>query len=111
MVSPEFPTGSGKVDIHLKCVDKQGIIEVKSFVDAHQVKSAREKAAWYAKSLGLDRVTLAIFLAVDDDTVLEALSGEEMIDDVQYPPAGGPALREGVGNPPDPKTPADGHRR
>ncbi|MCP4757061.1 MAG: hypothetical protein GY866_39870, partial [Proteobacteria bacterium] len=28
VVSPEFPTGNGKVDIHLKCGDKQGIIEV-----------------------------------------------------------------------------------
>ncbi|MCP4752899.1 MAG: hypothetical protein GY866_18590 [Proteobacteria bacterium] len=83
VISPEFPTGNGKVDIHLRCADKQGIIEVKSFVSAHQVKTDREKAAWYAKSLGLDTVTLAIFVAVGDDAVLEKLSGEEMIDGVQ----------------------------
>ncbi|MCP4688612.1 MAG: hypothetical protein GY859_11215, partial [Desulfobacterales bacterium] len=82
-ISPEFPTGNGKVDIHLKCGDKQGIIEVKSFVDAYQMKTDREKAAAYAKSLGLDRVALAIIIAVDDDAVLEALSGEEVIDGVR----------------------------
>ncbi len=68
---------------HLKCVDKQGIIEVKSFVDAYQVEKDREKAAWYAKSLGFDRVALAMFLTVEDDAVLEELSGEEMIDGVR----------------------------
>ncbi|MCP4692098.1 MAG: hypothetical protein GY859_28895 [Desulfobacterales bacterium] len=68
---------------HLGLIDKQGIIEVKSFVDAYQVETDREKAAAYAKSLGLDRVTLAMFLAVDDDAALEALSGEEMIDGVR----------------------------
>ncbi len=83
MVSPEFPTGNGKVDIHLKCGDKQGIIEVKSFVDSYQVETDREKAAWYAKSLGLHRVALAMFLPFEDDAVLEELSGEEMIDGVR----------------------------
>ncbi|MCP4689719.1 MAG: hypothetical protein GY859_16820, partial [Desulfobacterales bacterium] len=34
VVSPEFPTGNGKVDLHLKCREMRGIIEVKSFVDA-----------------------------------------------------------------------------
>ncbi len=71
------------MDIHLKCHDKQGIIEAISFMDAYQVEADREKAAWYAKSLELDRVSLAIFLAVDDDAVLEALSGEEVIDGVR----------------------------
>jgi len=31
VVSPEFPTGNGRVDLHLRCADKSGIIEVKSF--------------------------------------------------------------------------------
>ena len=83
VISPEFPTGNGKVDIHLKCGDKQGIIEVKSFVNAHQAKSDREKAAWYAKSLGLHNVTLVMFVSVGDDARLEKLSGEEVIDGVR----------------------------
>ncbi|MCP4600501.1 MAG: hypothetical protein GY847_08210, partial [Proteobacteria bacterium] len=83
VISPEFPTGNGKVDIHLRCGDKQGIIEVKSFVDAHQAKTDRKKAAWYAKSLGVDSVTLATFMAVEDGDVLEKLSREELIDGVR----------------------------
>ncbi len=83
VISPEFPTGNGKEDNHLKCGDKQGNIEVKSFESAYQAKSDREKAAWYAKSLGLDNVTLAMFAPVGDDAKLEKLSGEEMIDGVR----------------------------
>lgn len=82
VVSPEFPTGNGKVDIHLKCGEKRGIIEVKSFVDAYQAKIDRAQAAKYAKSLRFDTVTLVIFLPVEDETVLEKLSGEEVIDGV-----------------------------
>ncbi|MCP4605826.1 MAG: hypothetical protein GY847_35790 [Proteobacteria bacterium] len=82
VVSPEFPTGNGKVDLHLKCAEKRGIIEVKSFVDAWQVKSDREKAAQYAKGLTLASVTLAIFTPASDDAVLEKLSGKEIIDGV-----------------------------
>ncbi|HLC16804.1 MAG TPA: AAA-like domain-containing protein, partial [Thermodesulfovibrionia bacterium] len=33
VVSPEFPTGNGKVDLHLRCGNLRGIVEVKSFVD------------------------------------------------------------------------------
>ncbi len=77
--SPEFPTGNGKVDIHLKCGDKRGIIEVKSFVDAYQPKVDREQAAQYAESSGLDSVTMVVFLPVEDDSVLEQLSGETMV--------------------------------
>lgn len=83
MVSPEFPTGNGRVDIHLKCLDKRGIIEVKSFVDSWQAKKDREKAAGYAKKLGLDRVALVMFLTIEDEHVLEKLSGEEIIDGVR----------------------------
>ncbi len=82
VVSPEFPTGNGKVDLHLRCREKHGIIEVKSFVDAWQVKSDREKAARYAESLDLAHVTLAIFTPSYDETVLEKLSGKEIIDGV-----------------------------
>ncbi len=83
VVSPEFPTGNGKVDIHLKCGQKQGIIEVKSFRNASRLKKDRTKAAQYAKSLKLDVVTMAVFVPVDDDTVLKKLSGEYAIQGVQ----------------------------
>lgn len=83
IVSPEFPTGNGKVDLHLKCGQKQGIIEVKSFSSALKTQKARMQAAHYAKSLGLAEVTLAMFTPVEDDAILEKLSGVESIDGIR----------------------------
>jgi hypothetical protein len=82
VVSPEFPTGNGKVDLHLRCGEKQGIIEVKSFRSASRMKKDHFQAARYAGSLGFDRVTLVVFVPTHDETVLEKLSGEEIIEEV-----------------------------
>ena len=79
VVSPEFPTGNGKVDLHLRCGEKRGIIEVKSFVDAYQAKEARGQAAQYAKELGLAKVTVAMFVPIEDESVLAKLSVQEVI--------------------------------
>jgi hypothetical protein len=83
VVSPEFPTGNGKVDLHLRCGDKRGIIEVKSFTNIYQARDDRHKAAEYATNLGFDNVTMAIFIPVEEETVLEKLSEIEMIDGVK----------------------------
>ena len=82
-VSPEFPTGNGKVDLHIKADARQGIIEVKSFSNAARLKKDRETAAQYAKDLGLDRVTMAVFIPVTDEAVLAELSSDEQINGVQ----------------------------
>jgi hypothetical protein len=76
VTSPEFPTGNGKVDIHIRCNGKKGIIEVKSFVDMSETRKGTEQAAAYARSLNLNSVTLALFVPVDDEAVLSKLSGE-----------------------------------
>lgn len=83
VVSPEFPTGNGKVDLRLQCGEKNGIIEVKSYVSAWQAKLDREQAARYAKNMGLDSVALAVFLPVGDEAVLEKISSDEVIDGVR----------------------------
>lgn len=82
VVSPEFPTGNGKVDLHVRCGEKRGLIEVKSFIDASQLKTARNQAVGYAKQTGMKTVTIALFVPVDDETVLEKLSGRETVDGV-----------------------------
>jgi hypothetical protein len=41
-VSPEFPTGNGRVDLHLECGDKIGIIEVKSFTELAEFEGSLE---------------------------------------------------------------------
>ncbi|KHD08697.1 hypothetical protein PN36_19225 [Candidatus Thiomargarita nelsonii] len=83
VVSPEFPTGNGKVDLHLQCGKQRGIIEVKSFVDSYQIKSDRDQAADYAKNLGIDSVTIALFIPVLEESVLEKLSTQVMIQGVE----------------------------
>ena len=82
VISPEFPTGNGKVDLHLQCGEKRGLIEVKSFVKAAQVKEARSQAARYAAQMDLSEVTVALFVPTEDEAVLEKLSGEDVIDGV-----------------------------
>jgi len=83
VVSPEFPAGRGQVDLHLRCGNQRGIIEVKSFIDSYQINSYREQAADYANSLSLDRVTVALFIPVLDETVLEKLSTTQVVSGVE----------------------------
>ncbi len=82
-VSPEFPTGNGRVDLHLRCREKRGIIEVKSFTNLSEAKEAKGQAAKYAKQTGLNTVTIALFVPVEDEDVLEQLSGEDVADGVK----------------------------
>jgi hypothetical protein len=82
VVSPEFPTGNGRVDIHLRCDERRGIIEVKSFTDRYQIAADQKQAAGYAASLGLDRVTVALFIPVVEEDVLEQLSSTEVVEGV-----------------------------
>ncbi len=79
VISPEFPTGNGKVDLHLKYGGLSGLIEVKSFTSALQLKEARKQAADYARKCGLKAVAVALFAPLNDETVLKKLTTEEVI--------------------------------
>jgi len=81
-VTPEFPTGNGRVDLHIGCAGQRGIIEVKSFTDQYQAREDRKQAARYAQRLGFDQVTMAVFVPIEDETVLEKLSVRETVDGV-----------------------------
>ena len=70
------------MDIHLDCDGKKGIIEIKSFIDATETRRAQGQAAAYAKSLGLASVTLALFVPVEDEIILNKLSVQNVIDTV-----------------------------
>ncbi|MCP4107809.1 MAG: hypothetical protein GY749_20080 [Desulfobacteraceae bacterium] len=83
VISPEFPTGNGKVDLLIMCGEKTGIIEVKSFESLPKANAAKKQAAGYAKSLGLDKASIALFVPVEDESVLEKLSGTEQTDGVE----------------------------
>ena len=82
-INPEFPTGNGRVDLHLRCNEKRGLIEVKSFRERSELTQAKAQAAGYAKRLGFPAVTIALFVPVEDEAVLAALSGEDEIDGVR----------------------------
>ncbi|MFW6333553.1 MAG: hypothetical protein ACOC23_09695, partial [Thermodesulfobacteriota bacterium] len=82
-VRPEFPTGNGRVDLHLNCAGKTGIIEVKSFTDLAEMEQSVLQAAAYAKRLSLKQVMVALFVPVSEEDVLNQLSGDSIIDGVK----------------------------
>jgi hypothetical protein len=82
VISPEFPTGNGKVDLHLTCRNRIGIIEIKSFRSHARTQSGILQAASYARSLNLASVTIALFVPLDDVSVLASLSKEIQCDGV-----------------------------
>ena len=66
-VLPEFPTGNGKIDLLIRYAGKTYGLELKSFTDAFGYRRAVEQAARYARQLGLQELTLVLFIdAVDD---------------------------------------------
>jgi hypothetical protein len=84
VISPEFPTGNGKVDLVLRTREqKLGLIEVKSFVDMFELAEGRAQAAAYAKKLGLTTATLVVFVPMEDEAVPPQVGGEEVIDGVK----------------------------
>jgi len=82
LISPEFPTGNGKVDLHIEYEGKKGIIEVKSFTNLKNAILARKKAADYAKQTGYPDVTIAMFAPFTDEDILTQLSVTETINNV-----------------------------
>ncbi|HSN97857.1 MAG TPA: hypothetical protein VLS89_06150 [Candidatus Nanopelagicales bacterium] len=84
VISPEFPTGNGKVDLVLRTREGQvGLVEVKSFVDMFELSEGRAQAAAYAKKLGLREAALAVFVPVEDAAVPPQIPGEREIEGVK----------------------------
>ena len=84
IIQPEFPTGNGKVDLHLFCKEKnkRGLIEVKSFVNAYELKKSIAQAAKYAFQTNNKKVSIAMFVPFNDENILNKLSITEKIDDI-----------------------------
>ncbi|MCI4625139.1 MAG: ATP-binding protein [Candidatus Magnetoovum sp. WYHC-5] len=79
VISPEFPTGNGKVDLHINCGNQEGIIEVKSFTNVSKIKDNVAQAAQYAKQLNKDSVTIALFIPSNDAKIQEQLFGKYLL--------------------------------
>ena len=56
---------------------------VKSFKDMTELEDSREQAAGYAKKLMMSSITLVVFVPVDDESVLNQLSGPAVIDGIE----------------------------
>lgn len=79
VISPEFPTGNGKVDLLIQRGSQAGVIEVKSFTQRSDLPEQREQAARYARGRGLDAATLALFVPSDDEDLVAGLCGTETV--------------------------------
>ncbi|MFQ5616115.1 MAG: AAA-like domain-containing protein [Anaerolineales bacterium] len=67
-VFPEFPTGNGKIDLHMHYAGQVYGIEVKSYTNPKGYREALGQAARYGRQLGLNEITLAFFVEVIDET-------------------------------------------
>ncbi|MCP4346156.1 MAG: ATP-binding protein [Desulfobacterales bacterium] len=82
-IIPEFPSGKGKMDLHIRCDERDGVIEVINITDFKQVSQAVKDASDYAADLGMGIITLVIFVPLEDEgDVLQELSGEEAVEGV-----------------------------
>jgi len=83
VISPEFPTGNGKVDLHLISTNgKKGLIEVKSFVNAYELEDSIIQAARYATRTGHENITIALFSPFTDLSVLNKISDYRKVNNV-----------------------------
>lgn len=83
IISPEFPTGNGKVDLVIRHKTQLGVLEVKSFVDMYLFEEGKKQTAGYAKKLGLSEATMAVFVPVSEDEIPKELSEDAQIDGVR----------------------------
>lgn len=61
-VLPEFPTGNGKIDLLIRHGEKVYGLELKSFSQLNMLNKSIRQASTYGRSLGLNEITLVVFL-------------------------------------------------
>ena len=83
VIAPEFPTGNGKVDLHIRCGEKKGIIEIKSFENMAKLKRGIEQAGRYGKGVGVEEVLLVLFVTGVSEEEAMRLQKEEEIEGVK----------------------------
>ncbi len=83
VIVPEFPTGNGRVDLHIRCNSQEGIIEVKSFSRRKKLEQGKYQAATYAKRLGIDKVVMVVFVHGVEEKEAEILKDDRVIEGVR----------------------------
>ncbi|MCE7984830.1 MAG: hypothetical protein DYG89_26965 [Caldilinea sp. CFX5] len=66
-VTPEFPTGNGKLDLLVQYAGQPYGIEVKSFADQMEYQRSLRQAADYGRQLGLATISLLLFVEAVDE--------------------------------------------
>jgi AAA-like domain len=66
-VTPEFPTGNGKLDLLVQYAGQPYGIEVKSFADQMEYQRSLRQAANYGRQLGLTTISLLLFVKAVDE--------------------------------------------
>jgi hypothetical protein len=66
-VTPEFPTGNGKLDLLVQYAGQRYGLEVKSFADQAEYQRSLRQAADYGRQLGLTTIALLLFVEAVDD--------------------------------------------
>ena len=77
-VYPEFPTGNGKIDIIIKYRSRTYGLELKSYRDRKSYNKALKQAALYGKQLGLEEITLILFVEYIDEENRRTLEIDHM---------------------------------
>lgn len=83
IITPEFPTGNGKVDLRIIHRGQPVLVEVKSLAAARELPAARSQAARYARQLGLAEATLAVFLPTRRPEIVAQLEGAAEVEGVR----------------------------
>lgn len=66
-VTPEFPTGNGKLDLLVEYRGQRYGLEVKSFTDQTDYQRGLRQAAAYGQQLGLQQISLLLFVETVDE--------------------------------------------
>ncbi|MEZ4865189.1 MAG: AAA-like domain-containing protein [Caldilineaceae bacterium] len=66
-VTPEFPTGNGKLDLLIYYAGRIYGLEVKSFLNQREYRKALDQAAHYAQQLAITEIALVLFVDHVDD--------------------------------------------
>jgi hypothetical protein len=81
-ITPEFPTGNGRVDIHIRCRDTEAVIEIKSFGDMKALEQAKVQAAMYARKLGLKEILVVVFVYGVEEEEAKVLKDDTNIEEI-----------------------------
>ncbi|MEM7536475.1 MAG: AAA-like domain-containing protein [Chloroflexota bacterium] len=74
-VTPEFPTGNGRIDLILYYKDKRYPLEVKSFINRDEHQESLAQAARYGKKLNVPAAWLVTFIETMTDEQRAELEG------------------------------------